>query len=98
MKELLFIFVVLVVIVALTAVRYRRQIMGMFRIWRSLQAMRQQIKQKTNENAPPENAGGGPLVSCAKCGTWVPEQRAIKLRGGIVYCSSACLESMANAR
>ena len=91
MREALVILVVLFVLLALTAVRYRKQIGTMIKIWRSLQAMRSQVK---GENAPHEpSIPAGPLVNCAKCGTWVPEQRAIKLRGGTNYCSSACLES-----
>ncbi len=96
MREALVILLVFVVILALTAIRYRKQIGTMLKIWRSLQAMRAQVKEK---NAPEEpSIPAGPLVNCAKCGTWVPEQRAIKLRGGTNYCSSACLESAVTTR
>ena len=91
MREALVILLVLFVILALTAVRYRKQIAAMLHIWRSLKAMRSQIKEKGSVTEP--SIPAGPLVNCAKCGTWVPEQRAIKLRGGTNYCSSACLES-----
>ena len=93
MKEALVILVVLAVILILTAVRYRRQIAGMLQIWRTLQAARQQIKQRTERSREPEPVAAGPLVNCAKCGTWVPEKSAINLRGGVFYCSTACLET-----
>jgi hypothetical protein len=93
MKEALFILLILAVILALTAIRYRKQIATMLHIWRSLKAMRQQVKEK---QMPAENVSPGPLVNCVKCGTWVPEGRAIKLRGGTFYCSSACLETAVN--
>ena len=98
MKEALFILLVFAVILVLTAVRYRRQIAGMMQIWRSLKAMRQQIKQSPGrDDIEPERAPAGKLVNCSGCGTWVPESRAIGLRGGIFYCSSACLETTSNA-
>ena len=98
MKEALVILIVLAVILALTAFRYRRQIGAVLQIWRSLKAVRDQIKEKRVEGSSEEQVSAGPLVNCAKCGTWVPEQRAIKLRGGIFYCSSACLETTTQAR
>jgi hypothetical protein len=90
MKEAFLILLVIAVIVILTAIRYRKQIVTMLHIWRSLKAMRQQVSQRQVPPEKPEQAG--PLVNCSKCGTWVPEQRAIKLRGGTFYCSSNCLE------
>lgn len=93
MKEAFFIFLVIAVLLGLTAIRYRKQIAAMIHIWRSLKSIRQQAAQR---QVPPEKTEQlGPLVNCAKCGTWVPEQRAIKLRGGTFYCSSNCLETAA---
>lgn len=97
MKEALVILVVFAIILVLTAVRYRRQIAGAIQIWRSLKAAREQLRTK----APPpdkEPVAVGKLVNCAKCGTWVPEKKAISLRGGIFYCSSTCLETTADVR
>ena len=93
MREAIFILIIIAVLLGLTAIRYRKQIVTMMQIWRSLKAMRQHSTQKQVPREVPEQIG--PLVNCAKCGTWVPEQRAIKLRGGIFYCSSNCLETAA---
>ena|SRR5687768_14741048 len=98
MKEALVILIVLAVILILTAVRYRKQITAVLQIWRSLKSMRQQVKQKQEQVGTNDSVAAGPLVNCARCGTWVPEQKAIKLRGGIVYCSSSCLETTGQAR
>ncbi|HVF29445.1 MAG TPA: hypothetical protein VNA22_00685 [Pyrinomonadaceae bacterium] len=99
MKEALFILVVLAVIVVLTAIRYRRQISGMLQIWRTLKSVRQQMKDGRGATPDePAPAAAGPLVNCARCGTWVPENRAINLRGGVFYCSSTCLETTASVR
>ena len=93
MREAFVILIVLAVLVGLTAIRYRKQIAAMMHIWRSLKSMRQQAAQRQVQPEKPEDLG--PLVNCSKCGTWVPEQRGIKLRGGTFYCSSNCLETAA---
>ena len=99
MREALVILAVMAIIAILTAIRYRRQIAGMIQLWRTLKSVRRQIKEgtgsRTQENAP---AVGGPLVNCARCGTWVPQSRAIILRGGIIYCSTNCVESTTGVR
>ena len=97
MKEAFVILVVIAILLALTAVRYRRQITGVIQIWRTLKSAREQIRQESPKvNKEPVSAGK--LVNCAKCGTWVPEQKAISLRGGVYYCSSICLEKTADVR
>lgn len=40
-------------------------------------------------------AAGEKLVRCASCGTWLPASRAVTLKAGATYCSSACLERAA---
>ena len=95
MKEAFFILVVFLVIAVLTAIRYRKQIAGMMHIWRSLQAMRGQTKE-SQPKMPEDRGAAGPLVNCIKCGTWVPEQRAIKLGTRSFYCSPECLERSAS--
>lgn len=97
MKEALFILIVLFVILVLTAIRYRKQIAAVMQMWRSVKAVREQIS-RNREQSTEKNISDGPLVNCARCGTWVPENRAIKLRGGTVYCSSACLETTGTVR
>ena len=94
MREAFFILLVIGILLALTAVRYRRQIAAVLHIWRSLKEVRQQVRRS---EAPAVEKGSGRLVNCAKCGTWVPEERAIQLRGGSNYCSSTCLETTSTA-
>ena len=95
MREAVFILIVIAVLLGLTAIRYRKQIGAMLHIWRSLKSMRQQAGQRQVQTEKAEQLG--PLVNCAKCGTWVPEQRAIKFPGGTYYCSSNCLETATKA-
>ncbi|PYS98926.1 MAG: hypothetical protein DMF63_12670 [Acidobacteria bacterium] len=93
MREAFFILLVLAILLGLTAIRYRKQIVTMLHIWRSLKSMREKSGERQVKTEKSEQLG--PLVNCSKCGTWVPEQRAIKLRGGTFYCSSNCLETAA---
>ena len=95
MREALVILAVIGILFILTAVRYRRQIGAGIQIWRSMKAMREQINKQSASEPDPKPVSSGKLVNCAKCGTWVPEDRAIRLRGGGYFCSSACVESMA---
>jgi hypothetical protein len=99
MKEAFVILLVIAILLALTAVKYRRQIVGAIEIWRSMKAFRDQLRQKPEETNSPRPVNAGKLVNCAKCGTWVPEDRAIRLKNGTYFCSSACVESLrASAR
>ncbi len=96
MREALFILLVLVVLAALTAYRYRRQIRSVLEFWKTIQSMRAVVKPKPGE-MPDEPAARGPLVHCPKCGTWVPEDRAIRLGRSAFYCSTKCLEASVKA-
>ncbi|MBA2621472.1 MAG: zinc finger MYND domain-containing protein [Acidobacteria bacterium] len=90
-------WLILLVLLALAgvfvAVRFRRQIqMGIY-LYRMFKKMRgtnktdeKQISQKVN----PKNV---PLVRCARCGTWTPQNRALNLRSQVFYCSANCMES-----
>ena len=98
MKEAFVILVVIGVVLLLTAVRYRKQIAAGMQIWRSMKAMRETLNQQSGKRVASQPVDSGKLVNCAKCGTWVPEQRAITLRDGSSFCSSGCLESVVTPR
>ena len=94
MREAFFILLVIGVILALTAFRYRSQVGAVYRFWKVLRSAK---TQQNNEIGEPAEAVKGPLVNCAKCGTWVPESKAIKLGTRVFYCSAACVEKSASA-
>lgn len=96
MKEVFFILLVLLVLAGLTVYRYRRQIMSILEFWRTLQTIKGNITQSRQEIRD-EPATSGPLVLCAKCGTWVPEETAVKLGRSSFYCSTKCLEASVKA-
>lgn len=91
MKEAIFILLVLLALLALTAYRYRRQIRSVMEFWRSIQALRSGSRpEQSRINEEP--AAKGPLVNCQKCGTWVSEDKAVRLGRSAFYCSTGCLE------
>jgi len=93
MREAIFILLVIAVLFAFTAIRYRRQIVAFIQFWRVLKAAQQSSsRSEINGSADAEK---GPLVNCAKCGTWVPESNAIRLGTRVFYCSPACTEKAA---
>lgn len=93
MREALIILAVIAILLGLTAFKYRRQIGAMLEIWRTLKKLQQSSRPPGEVTASPRDEG--PLVSCARCNTWVPENRAIKLGKTATYCSTACLERSA---
>lgn len=92
MREAIFILLVLLVLAGLTAYRYRRQLMAVLEVYRTIRTIRDRVPTGRAEVAD-EPARGGPLVNCQRCGTWVPEEQAVRLGRSAVYCSTKCLET-----
>lgn len=85
MREFLFILVVVLILAALTAVKYRKQINGMIGFARMIKDARQNIAQDpTNIRRTLEKSI--PLVNCSKCGVWVPQAKARKI-GDTYFCA-----------
>lgn len=95
MREALFILFVIGLLLAFTAYKYRRQIRTLREFWRMARQMRQMGPQMRREVEEPQAPLSGKLVNCSKCGTWVPEERAVRLGKASVFCSAACLEKAA---
>ena len=84
------------IVIGLTAFRYRKQIQSALYVWRMFRKMRQMGKpQEGKRIEKTENSSTSKLVKCAKCGTWTPLTKAIYFRSKIFYCSKNCLESIA---
>ena len=90
------IVIALIVVIALfVANRYRKQIQMALYVFRMFRKMRQMNKSEEKQINTAANANDTALVNCAKCGTWIPQNKALKLRSGVFYCSSNCLETTA---
>ncbi|MBK8467178.1 MAG: hypothetical protein IPL32_15270 [Chloracidobacterium sp.] len=85
MKEAFIILLVVLVLAALTAVKYRKQIAGMIGFARILKEAKQNIAQGSN-NLRGTAEKSVPLVNCTKCGVWVPQNKARKV-GDLYLCS-----------
>ncbi len=94
MKEAIFILLIVAVLIGLTAFRYRKQLAAVLNVWRMLKSMRQ-VDSRDEGRIEGSERTSGPLVNCAKCGTWVPETRAMKFGKNSYYCSAACVEKSA---
>lgn len=92
MREAFFILLVLLALAGLTAYRYRRQIRAALDFYRTIKTIRERTASPRTE-IPEEPASKGPLVNCQKCGTWVPEDKAVRLGRSAFYCSTKCLET-----
>jgi hypothetical protein len=97
MREVFFILIVVGLLLAFTAFRYRKQLLGVYQVWQMLKQAGAQGRKSREEINTANETETGPLVNCAKCGTWVPESRAIKLGARMFYCSTACVERSATA-
>lgn len=90
MKEAIFILFIVFALLALSAVRYRRQITTAIRFYKLL---RGQVKvplenpPRVKENIKPSATE---LVSCARCGRWVSRSESVRMSGGMILCSIDC--------
>ncbi len=85
----------LIVVLVLIATRFRQQIKMAIYVWRMFRKLRQGGKTDEKQIEKQANPKDVALVRCAKCGTWIPQNKALNLRSGIYYCSKICLETTA---
>lgn len=90
----------LVILVIIIAARYRRQIQTAIYMYKMFRKMRQMSKPQAQEKQieTADISSDVQLVRCAKCGSWIPQNTAMKLSRGNFYCSSKCLEKAVEVR
>lgn len=92
MTKFAIILIGLLILLAWTAIRYRKQIAGVIGFARML-------REVSNPNATkrsigqPQTAVSGELVNCPACHTWIPRDRAIRFDAKTFYCSKECVKS-----
>jgi hypothetical protein len=89
MREAFVILVAVAILAALTAIKYRRQIVSLIGFYRQVQAMREGIKGtggRTIREAPDH---GIQLVKCEGCNRWIPQTSAMVI-GGKTFCRDKC--------
>lgn len=92
MREAFFILLVLLLLLGLTAYRYRKQLMFALQIWRTLKGVRE-VQSKNVPEMATRPKQRGELVNCSRCGKWSPEETAIRFGPTIYYCSTKCLQT-----
>jgi hypothetical protein len=94
MTKFLVITFLIVVLLGLVLLRFRKQIqtaLYVLRMFRQMRNANRPAAEKTIEKK--ETPAGGPLVRCSRCGTWIPKTAAMNLGGKTYYCSANCIES-----
>ena len=91
--KLLILLVFLIAAGVFVAVRYRRQIQTGIYLYRMFKKMRGANKAGERQITQKENPKDVPLVRCARCGTWTPQNKALNLRSKVFYCSANCMET-----
>jgi hypothetical protein len=84
-REALFILVIVAILLAVTAVKYRRQINGVIAFARMLKDAKNAAQVSSMRTPQPQPRSSVQLVNCSKCGVWVPESKATQ-RGRLAYC------------
>lgn len=91
MTKILIILFLIAVLFGLVALRYRKQIqMGLY-VFRMFRKMRQ-MSRAPEEKQIEKTESDGQLVKCARCATWIPQNKALNLRSKTFYCSANCME------
>ena len=88
----LILLILFLILTAIIAVRYRRQItvgIEIFKMFRQLKNQAKPQEKKLDKKAADKSV---PLVRCARCGTWTPQTSALNLRSKTFYCSANCME------
>lgn len=93
MREALIILLVILLLLGLTAFRYRRHIFAAYKMWQMINSVRKGTigNQQPSKEMPVKEKGS--LVNCVKCGTWVDESQAISFGPSTKYCSKRCLDN-----
>lgn len=90
MREFIVVLIVILLLLALTAVKYRKQIGGLIGVAKMLKDAKDAVRKNSIRG---EESPSVQLVNCAKCGVWVPQDKAIKIRDGYFYCSDECVKT-----
>lgn len=91
----------LLILAMFVVARYRRHIQTGIYVFKMFRKMRQMSRKPEREEKQIETAANSAdvqLVRCAKCGSWIPQNTALKLSKNNFYCSSKCLEKTVEVR
>ncbi len=89
-------FVLALIALAVVAYRFRQHLQTGWFMLKTYRQFRKNAKpaKKVIENTAKSDA---PLIKCAKCHKWVPQDQAVKLKANY-FCSHNCLEESFTAK
>lgn len=90
MREVLFVLAVVLVMLALTAFKYRRQLASLYGLIRFLNS--DQAEGTIGLDVTRRAGSAGQLVKCDVCGVWVPKAMA-RLQENMSICSDNCFSA-----
>lgn len=73
MKELFFILAVVAILLGLSLIRYRKQIVAAITFYKQIQQARERMISSGGKVVRSDGGQGIQLVKCTKCGKWVPQ-------------------------
>ena len=85
MREALIILAVILILLGLTAIRYRKQIAAMIALARALKDAKNAVTQ--NRSIGQNVSANVQLVNCSGCGVWVPREKAGRFGDAGFICS-----------
>ena len=91
----LILLILLLVLFAIVAMRYKKQIQTALYVWKMFKRVRQMNRTEEKRIEKKEPAEATNLIRCAKCGSWFPQQNALNLRSKAYFCSTVCMEKAA---
>ena len=89
MFKLLFVLLLIFIVVAMIAVRFRKQINSLIATARFLKEAKdaaQQAQLGARARTPSQTKTPVQLTNCSKCGVWVPQDKVVR-RAGQNYCA-----------
>lgn len=90
MRTALVLLILLIILFVWTAVRYRKQITSILGVIRMIREAAVPVGNR-GEVKEIKTSVPNELVSCSKCGVWVPHDRAIRFDAKTYYCSKDCV-------
>ena len=94
MREALIILTVVAVLIVLTAIKYRRQIVALIGFYRQLRTLRSGMREGDGRARINNPVDGIQLIKCDRCGKWLPENETTRLNSGTV-CAVDCRSAVA---
>jgi hypothetical protein len=92
MKWLILLLILLIPVV-FVAVRYRRQLLMGWQMYQMYRRMKLAGKPPAEKRIQEKSGDKSvPLIRCERCGSWVSQTEALKLRSNTFYCSANCME------